>query len=110
MHAFKIGNWDSDKISLHLPYIKFNKSNILSDALDSCKKLKLNFNTIFKNTITSYSPNNDGISDGKTGSDVERILAFNSIGLKDPLTYTDSWNNVLKNAKLLEKKHSNKKI
>ena len=33
MDAFKEGNWDSDKISLYLPYINLNKSKILKDAI-----------------------------------------------------------------------------
>ena len=110
MNAFKIGNWGSENISIYLPYIKLNKSDILTDALTSCKSLKLNFDTFFKNTLTSYNPDKNGISDGKTGSDIERILAFNSIGLKDPIDYSDTWDNVLKHAKFLENKFKNKKI
>ena len=63
---------------------------------------KLDFDTIFKNTITSYNPDEDGISDGKTGSDIERILAFDKIGRVDPLKYKSSWNEVLKFAKKTE--------
>ena len=74
------------------------------------KRLMLNFNTIFKNTITSYEPNKEGISKGNTGSDIERILAFNSIGLKDPIEYSDTCDNVLKHAILLEKKFKKNKI
>ena len=67
----------------------------------------VNFNTIFKNTITSYEPDKDGISKGDTGSDIERILAFNKIGLEDPLKYHDSWDKVLFKAKELENKFKN---
>ena len=101
--SFKIGNWDTERISLYLPYINIDKSEILEDALKSCKLLNLNFNKIFKNTITSYNPNKNGLSDGKTGSDIERILAFDKIGLKDPLNYNFTWEEVLKNAKKTEK-------
>ena len=68
------------------------------DAEESINKLNLDFDTIFKNTITSYSPNENGISSGKTGSDIERILAFHSINRKDPIIYQSSWENVLENA------------
>ena len=74
------------------------------DAQKSCEKLNIDFNTIFKNTITSYNPNENGISSGKSGSDIERILAFNKLGLKDPIDYTESWDMVLKNAIKVEKK------
>ena len=105
MNAFKIGNWDSDKIDLYLPYLRFNKSDILIDALESTKKLNLSFENIFKNTITSYNPDNNGISEGKTGSDVERILAFDKIGMEDPLKYKYKWSDVLDYAKSVEKKN-----
>ena len=101
--SFKIGNWDTERINLYLPYINIDKSEILKDALKSCKLLNLNFHKIFKNTITSYNPNKNGLSDGKTGSDIERILAFDKIGLKDPLNYNFTWEEVLDNAKKTEK-------
>ena len=73
------------------------------DAEKSLNNLKLDFDTIFKNTITSYAPDNNGMSSGKTGSDIERILAFNSLNRKDPITYQDSWERVLDNALKTEK-------
>ena len=102
--SFQEGNWDSHKIELSLPYIDLDKSKILIDAQKSCKVLNLNFNTIFANTITSYNPNKKGLSSGKSGSDIERILAFNKIGLKDPIKYVESWDSILKNALETEKK------
>ena len=63
------------------------------------------FEKIFKNTITSYSPDEEGVSDGKTASDVERILAFHEIGMKDPLKYKTSWEEVLEYALNSEKKY-----
>ena len=101
--SFKLGNWNTDNIELYLPYIKIDKSQILKDAINSVKDLKLDFNTIFRNTMTSYNPSQDGLSDGKTGSDIERILAFDKIGLKDPIKYKYSWDEVLSNAKAVEK-------
>jgi len=101
--AFKIGNWDSENIKYYLPYLDFSKSDIINDALKNCKKLKLDFNTIFKNTLTSYSPNRSGLSDGNTASDVERILAFHKLNLIDPIKYNFSWEDVLKNALNFEK-------
>ena len=103
-NSFSEGNWDSDKVELLLPYLKLDKSKILVDAQKSCKNLNIDFNTIFKNTITSYNPNKNGISSGKSGSDIERILAFNKLGLKDPIDYVESWDIVLKNAIEIEKK------
>ena len=105
--AFEKGNWDTDNVHLYLPYINSNKASILKDAIESSNKLKVSFNTIFKNTITSYEPNKDGISKGTTGSDIERILAFDEIGIEDPLKYHDCWEIVLGKAKELERKFKN---
>ncbi len=98
MESFHMGNWDSEYIDTYLPYINFSKSEIIKDGIKSSKKLNLDFDTIYKNTLTTYSPDNEGKSNGKTGSDVERILSFNEIGIKDPASYTESWENLLEYA------------
>ncbi len=102
-HAFDVGNWDSEKVSFHLPYIDGDKETILRDAEDALSHLNLNFDTVFANTNTSYNPDSQGRSSGRSGADVERILAFHSIGRKDPVTYVESWENVLANALRVEK-------
>jgi len=107
MKSFKLGNWDTENINIYLPYLNNSKSEIIKDAIDSTNQLNLDFNLIFKNTITTYFPNKDGLSDGKTGSDVERILAFEELNLQDPAQYTDSWENIVKNAKKYELKKTN---
>jgi len=96
--AFKIGNWNSEAVSFYLPFLAGDKETILQDALQSCESLGLDFDTIFANTNTSYAPDAQGRASGKTGSDVERILAFHSIGRPDPVEYVDPWETVLANA------------
>lgn len=100
--AFSCGNWDSDRVAFYLPYLVGDKSTILIDALESCETLGLNFDTVFANTNTSYAPDEDGIASGKTGSDVERILAFHAIGRKDPVAYEGGWDKALSHALQLE--------
>ena len=107
-HAFEIGNWDAENVSLELPYIDGNKESILQDAIVSCNELKLDFDTIFANTNTSYDPDDLGRSSGKTGSDIERILAFHAIGRKDPVEYQDEWSTVLSHALAIESEHMDK--
>jgi 7-cyano-7-deazaguanine synthase len=104
-HAFNIGNWDSNLVSFHLPYIAGDKESILRDAMISCESLNLDFDTVFRNTNTSYSPDSMGRSSGRTGADVERILAFHAIGRKDPIEYVDDWDTVLERALITEKEH-----
>lgn len=93
--AFKLGNWNSDKVDFYLPFIKGDKASILEEALCDCKALGLDFDTVLRNTNTSYLPDETGRANGRTGSDVERILAFHSIGRVDPVEYTEPWANVL---------------
>jgi 7-cyano-7-deazaguanine synthase len=58
-------------------------------------------------TITSYNPDRFGRSSGRSGSDVERILAFHDIGRVDPIEYVDTWESVLANALKLKERNSN---
>ena len=104
-NSFSLGNWDSEKVSFYLPFIEGNKKYILEDALKSCQILGISFDTIFANTITSYNPDSKGRSSGKSGSDVERILAFHSIGRIDPIEYVKPWEEILKNALEIELRH-----
>ena len=98
MRAFETGNWGSDRVTINLPYIDGDKESILREAIISCEFLGLDFDTVFGNTNTSYSPDELGRSSGKTGADVERILAFHAIGRKDPVQYIEDWDTVLEYA------------
>ena len=104
-HAFALGNWDSERVSFTLPYLDEDKIGILNDAQQSVHALGLDFDSVFKRTITSYQPDEMGRSEGTTGSDVERILAFNAVGRKDPIEYILPWEDVLENALEIERKH-----
>jgi 7-cyano-7-deazaguanine synthase len=103
--AFSLGNWDSERVHLHLPYLNGDKLSILQDASLAIETLGLDFDTIFRNTCTSYQPNSEGKSHGLTGSDVERILAFHRFGRRDPVEYVDSWEQVVEQALHLQKRH-----
>ena len=104
-HAFAVGNWDSEKVRFSLPYLNGDKTSSLSDAEKAIVALGLDFDTIFGNTNTSYNPDEQGRSSGRSGADIERILAFNAIGRRDPVEYQDSWSNVLRNAIRIQEQH-----
>ena len=104
-HAFALGNWESERISFTLPYLHTDKTGILKDAEDSIDNLGLDFDEVFSRTITSYQPDAEGRSDGSTGSDVERILAFHAVGRVDPLQYIHPWDVVLEAALETERQH-----
>ena len=98
INSLKIGNWGGELISDYMPYIDYSKAGILKETLSMIKNLDLDYKTIYKNTNTSYSPDKDGVSPGNTGSDIERILAFNKVNLEDPIRYKEGWGSALKNA------------
>lgn len=94
-NAFAVGNWDSEKVDLYLPYLNGDKYTILKDAEQAITEINLNFDIVFKNTNTSYEPDALGRASGKTGADVERIEAFVKLGKKDPVEYQEKWENLI---------------
>jgi len=99
--AFKVGNWDSELVSVYTPYLDGNKFTILEDGLDCCESLGLDFDEVYKRTNTSYkpimilertesgSPYTKWYSDYKSAASVERIEAFIRLGRPDPVEYAD---------------------
>jgi 7-cyano-7-deazaguanine synthase len=87
--AFKVGNWDSELVSVYTPYLDGNKFTILEDGLKCCEQLGLDFDEVYKHTNTSYKPYPSGNSDYKSASSVERIEAFIKLGRPDPIQYED---------------------
>lgn len=99
-YAFRIGNWDVEKVGYFTPYLKGNKFTILQDGELLCEKLGLDFNEIYSRTNTSYKPYPSGNSDYKSASSVERVEAFIQLGRPDPVVYEDedgiaSWDKVI---------------
>jgi len=89
LHAFKVGNWNSELVSYYTPYLEVMKYNILQDGAKACDKLGLDFNEVYKRTNTSYKPYPSGNSDYKSAASVERIEAFIKLGRPDPVQYED---------------------
>ena len=87
--AFRIGNWEADKVGYFTPYLETDKLGILKDGELLATHLNLNFDEIYKRTNTSYKPYPSGNSDYKSASSVERIEAFIALGRKDPVQYED---------------------
>jgi 7-cyano-7-deazaguanine synthase len=99
-HAFRMGNWDAERVGYFTPYIHGVKFDILKDGEILCNELGLEFNEVYKRTNTSYKPYPTGNSDYKSASSVERVEAFIKLGRKDPVTYEDetgvvSWEKVV---------------
>ena len=108
-HAFKIGNWDSEKVDYFAPYNITDKTGVLKDGIKCCEKLGLDYKEIYKRTNTSYTPifvkdeektkllglteSTPGIgvwySDYKSGASIERVESFIKLGLEDPVQYAE---------------------
>ena len=115
-HAFRIGNWGSEKVGYFTPYLEGDKFTILQDGEMLCGELGLDFNEVYKRTNTSYKPiyhelaYEEGMdivdasgwfSDYKSASSVERVEAFIKLGRPDPAPYADeegpvTWEHVVK--------------
>jgi 7-cyano-7-deazaguanine synthase len=106
-HAFRVGNWGSEKVGYFTPYLEGDKFTILQDGEVLCGELGLDFNEVYSRTNTSYKPiylnlafvNNedeivdcsDWFSDYKSASSVERVEAFIKLGRPDPVAYADEY-------------------
>ena len=105
-YAFRVGNWDAERVSYFTPYLKGDKFTILQDGEVLCEELGLEFDEVYKRTNTSYKPilienipatslNGEEMgysawfSDYKSASSVERVEAFIKLGRPDPAEYAD---------------------
>jgi 7-cyano-7-deazaguanine synthase len=107
LHAFKVGNWGSEKVDFYAPYMEGNKFTILEDGLKCCETLGVDFDEVYRRTNTSYKPMQHSVywenehgetlhsvewfSDYKSASSVERVEAFLKLGRKDPVQYADEF-------------------
>ena len=88
-NAFRLGNWEAEKVGYFTPYLDTDKLGILKDGQVLIKELGIEFNEVYKRTNTSYKPFPSGNSDYKSASSVERIEAFIDLGVNDPVQYED---------------------
>lgn len=88
-YAFRMGNWEAERVGYFTPYLQGDKFTILQDGEKLCEELGLDFDEVYKRTNTSYKPYPSGNSDYKSASSVERIEAFIKLGRKDPVQYED---------------------
>ena len=87
--AFRIGNWEAEKVGYFTPYLDTDKLGILKDGQILTEELELDFSEVYRRTNTSYKPYPSGNSDYKSASSVERIEAFINLGVDDPVQYED---------------------
>lgn len=127
--AFRIGNWDAERVGYFTPYLEGDKFTILQDGEVLCKELGLDFDEVYSRTNTSYKPimfiersevDKDGkgyeiekwYSDYKSASSVERVEAFIKLGRKDPAEYANengpvTWEHVVEEVTKVLDNHNN---
>jgi 7-cyano-7-deazaguanine synthase len=120
-HAFRVGNWEAERVGYFTPYLEGDKFTILQDGEVLCKELYLDFDEVYRRTNTSYKPiyiyrpgkltEGDWYSDYKSASSVERVEAFIKLGRKDPAPYADetgpvTWEHVVEEVTKVLKSHS----
>lgn len=114
-HAFRLGNWDAERVGYFTPYLHGDKFTILQDGEKLCEELDLDFNEVYSRTNTSYKPYPSGNSDYKSASSVERVEAFIKLGRKDPVTYEDetgvvSWEKVVDHVQKVLTEHTDETV
>lgn len=108
--AFRIGNWDAERVGYFTPYLQGDKFTILQDGEVLCEELGLDFDEVYSRTNTSYKPikitypsqkssipgeeiesgeTHKWYSDYKSASSVERVEAFIKLGRPDPVAYAN---------------------
>ena len=97
--AFRMGNWDHERVGYFTPYLDTDKYGILQNGEYLCGVLDIDFDEVYKRTNTSYKPIKHyyrpetnaykWYSDYKSASSVERIEAFIKLGRPDPVEYAD---------------------
>jgi 7-cyano-7-deazaguanine synthase len=132
LHAFRVGNWDSEKVGFFAPYMEGDKFTILQDGEVLCGELGLDFDEVYKRTNTSYKPikitypsqkspipgeeiesgeTHEWFSDYKSASSVERVEAFIKLGRPDPIPYANeegpvTWEHVVAEVTKVLKEHN----
>ncbi len=76
--ALQLGN--ESNIILSTPFVRISKVEVVSYGLRACANLQIDFNDIYKSCWSSYDPNFLGL----TSTDIERKLAFEANGVRDP--------------------------
>ena len=131
--AFRMGNWEAERVGYFTPYLEGDKFTILQDGEVLCKELYLDFDEVYKRTNTSYKPikitypsqkspipgeeiesgeTHEWFSDYKSASSVERVEAFIKLGRKDPAPYADetgpvTWEHVVTEVTKVLNNHNN---
>jgi 7-cyano-7-deazaguanine synthase len=126
--AFRMGNWEAERVGYFTPYLEGDKFTILQDGEVLCGELGLDFDEVYKRTNTSYKPilietdfvdasgtemtHYQWYSDYKSASSVERVEAFIKLGRKDPAPYADetgpvTWEHVVAEVTKVLDNHNN---
>lgn len=85
--AFEISDENSNKVDYIAPFKNIYKDDILKKGIDACVSLNIDWKKIYSNTISCYSPSQEGNSCGKCRACKQRLDAFEKLNLIDPIIY-----------------------
>lgn len=90
-NLYKMSNWGSERVDYIAPFVNIDKGEVLKQGywamIVDLKFTPQEVENILKNTHTCYNPDSKGRSCGKCGSCTERLEAFASMGMEDPVEY-----------------------
>lgn len=87
---YRISNWGSERVDFIAPFIKIDKGSVLDFGVKAMRNLgfsEAEIKKVLKNTHTCYNPNEKGESCGKCGACTERLEAFATNNMEDPVKY-----------------------
>ena len=89
-HLFKISNWDSELVDYEAPFVEYSKAGVLRMGMDAMVYMEFDeedIDYILKHTHSCYCPDEHGRSCGLCGTCKERIEAFETNCMVDPIEY-----------------------
>lgn len=91
-HLFKISNWDSELVDYEAPFVNCSKAEVLRKGMDAMVYMEFDeedIDYILKHTHSCYCPDEHGRSCGLCGTCKERIEAFETNCIVDPIEYAE---------------------
>lgn len=90
---YRISNWGSERVNFETPFVNLTKGEVLAAgivAMETMAFKKAAIKRVLANTHTCYNPDEQGRACGKCGSCTERLEAFASVGMEDPVEYQET--------------------
>lgn len=91
---YRISNWGSERIDYISPLLEMNKTGVLEAGVQALQKLEIPYTDYYSMTSSCYDPidyHGVSYSCGLCATCRDRLAAFESLGLTDPIRYTKDY-------------------